>query len=585
MQKKQKEQKEQHYDLVVVGSGGGALLSAVRAADEGLRVLVLEKSELFGGTTAYSGGVLWIPCNYDQAANGVQDDLKTAFSYVKRAAKGLASDERILAYVESANSMMEYLRDGVGLPYASLTRYPDYYQQIEGSLKGGRSMDPARFDASKLGIDGLKTMRDGNKTALVLGHICVTAKEAGKVVRREKGGMTMMMGIMARYYLDLPWRLKTSRDRSLSGGQALIAALLTAARKRAGSITMLRQAPMTELLSEGGKVVGVQYTHKGQVQEVRSRFDLLAAGGFEQNQQMREQYLPQPTNTRWSHTPRGNNTGDAILAAQKLGAQTALMDKTWGAPSISVPGEDENRVVFMERNFPHSMVVNGKAERFTNESQPYPEFQQDMFKSHQAGGKIDPAWFIFDATFRKRYPIGPLLPGESFPDAIVAKKLKDGFFVKANTLAELAQKIGLDAAALEKTSARFNAFAKRGVDEDFGRGNNAFDNYYSDPAVKPNSNLGAIEKAPFYAVKFFPGDIGTKGGLVTDMHARVLGADAQAIEGLYCIGNSSASVMGPAYPGAGSTIGPAMTFGFRAVAHMVGQPIALKNTQWLGLEV
>ncbi|MFI0546772.1 MAG: FAD-dependent oxidoreductase [Brachymonas sp.] len=575
----------QEYDLVVVGSGGGALMTAVRAADAGLRVLVLEKSELFGGTTAYSGGVLWIPCNYDQAGNGVQDHLKTAFSYVKRVAKGLSPDERILAYVEAANSMMEYLRDGVGQPYHSLTLYPDYYQQIEGSIKGGRSMDPARFDASKLGLEGLKTMRDGNKTALVLGHICVTAKEAGKVVRREKGGMWMMMGIMARYYLDLPWRLKTSRDRSLSGGQALIAALLTAARARSTSITMQLQAPMTELLSEDGKVVGVTYQKNGQSHTVRSRFVMLAAGGFEQNQQMREQYLPQPTNTRWSHTPKGNNTGDGILAAQKLGAQTALMDKTWGAPSISVPGEDENRVVFMERNFPHSMVVNGKAERFTNESQPYPEFQQDMFKSHQAGGKIDPAWFVFDATFRKRYPIGPLLPGESFPDAIVAKKLKEGFFVKAGSIAELAQKIGLDAAALEKTVVRFNGFARTGVDEDFGRGNNAFDNYYSDPAVTPNSNLGALETAPYYAVKFFPGDIGTKGGLVTDIHARVLGADGQAIAGLYATGNTSAAVMGPAYAGAGSTIGPAMTFGFRAVADMVGQPMALKNTDWLGLEV
>ena len=575
----------QDYDLVVVGSGGGALLTAVRAADEGLRVLLLEKSELFGGTTAYSGGVLWIPGNYDQKPNGVQDNLQNAFAYVKRVAKGLSPDERILAYVESANSMMEYLRDGVGQPYHSLTLYPDYYQKVEGSLKGGRSMDPARFDASKLGVDGLKVMRDGNKTALVLGHICVTAKEAGKVVRREKGGMKMMMGIMARYYLDLPWRLKTSRDRSLSGGQALIAALLTAARKRTEKITMLLQAPMTDLISEGGKVVGVKYTQNGQSQEVRSRFVMLAAGGFEQNQKMREQYLPQPTLARWSHTPKGNNTGDAILAAQKLGAQTALMDKTWGAPSIMVPGEDENRVVFMERNFPHSMVVNGKAERFTNESQPYPEFQQDMFKSHAAGGKIDPAWFIFDATFRKRYPIGPLLPGESFPDAIVAKKLKEGFFVKAGSIAELAQKTGLDAAALQKTVTRFNGFARTGVDADFGRGDNAFDNYYSDPAVGPNSNLGALEKAPFYAVKFFPGDIGTKGGLVTDIHARVLGADGEPIEGLYCTGNNSASVMGPAYAGAGSTIGPAMTFGFRAVAHMVGKPQALQNTAWLGMEV
>jgi 3-oxosteroid 1-dehydrogenase len=161
--------------------------------------------------------------------------------------------------------------------------------------------------------------------------------------------------------------------------------------------------------------------------------------------------------------------------------------------------------------------------------------------------------------------------------------LKEGFFVKAASIAELAQKIGLDPAALEQTVVRFNGFARTGVDADFGRGNNAFDNYYSDPAVGPNSNLGPLEKAPYYAVKFFPGDIGTKGGLVTDIHARVLGADNQAIEGLYCTGNNSASVMGPAYPGAGSTIGPAMTFGFRAVAHMVGKPLALQHQEYLGL--
>ncbi len=574
----------QDYDLIVVGSGAGGLFTAVNAADAGLKVLLLEKDpQFFGGTSAYSGGVLWVPCNDDMARVGIKDELATAYAYVKRCVRGMGSDERVLAYVETANTMVQCLAK-MGVGYASLARYPDYYQDIEGSIKGGRSMDPLPFDAAKLGLDGLRVLRDGNKTALVLGHICVSAAEAGKVVRRERGGMAMMLKIMARYYLNLPWRLRTKRDKRLCGGQALVAGLLAAARARK-NITLQLGAPLTSLLVEEGRVVGVNYSQGGSAQSARSQFVMLAAGGFEQNQALREQYLPQPTNTRWSHTPKGNNTGDALLAAQALGAQTALMGNTWGAPSISVPGEDENRVVFMERNFPHSLVVNGKGQRFVNESCPYPEFQQAMFASHQAGGKIDPAWFIFDATFRKRYPIGPLLPGESVPDAFVAKKLKDDFFVKAPTLPLLAAKIGLSANALTQTVARFNGYARAGVDEDFGRGNNAFDNYYSDPAVKPNSNLAPLTTAPYYAIRFYPGDIGTKGGLVTDIHAQVLKADGSAIDGLYCIGNNSASVMGPSYPGAGSTLGPAMTFGLRAVAHMRGQPMALQHTDLLQLEV
>ena len=575
---------QESYDLVVVGSGAGGLFTAVNAADAGLKVLLLEKDpQLFGGTSAYSGGVLWVPCNDDMQRVGIQDELATAYAYVKRCVNGLSSDERVLAYVETANTMIQYLAK-IGVPYASLPLYPDYYQDIPGSIKGGRSMDPVPFDAARLGLDGLRVLRDGNKTALVLGHICVSAAEAGKIVRREPGGMAMIMKIMARYYLNLPWRLKTKRDKRLCGGQALVAGLLTAARANK-NITLQLGSPLQSLMVEEGRVVGVNYSQGGSAKSVRAQFVMLAAGGFEQNQALREQYLPQPTNTRWSHTPKGNNTGDALLAAQALGAQTALMANTWGAPSISVPGEDENRVVFMERNFPHSLVVNGKAQRFVNESCPYPEFQQAMFASHEAGGKIDPAWFIFDATFRKRYPVGPLLPGESVPDAFVAKKLKDDFVVQAPTLPLLAAKIGLNANTLTQTIARFNGYARAGVDEDFGRGNNAFDNYYSDPAVKPNSNLGQLTTAPYYAIRFYPGDIGTKGGLVTDIDGQVLKEDDSVIDGLYCIGINSASVMGPAYPGAGSTLGPAMTFGLRAVAHMRGQPLALKNTELLKLKV
>ena len=252
----------QDYDLIVVGSGAGGLFTAVNAADAGLKVLLLEKDpQFFGGTSAYSGGVLWVPCNDDMARVGIKDELATAYAYVKRCVRGMGSDERVLAYVETANTMVQCLAK-MGVGYASLARYPDYYQDIEGSIKGGRSMDPLPFDAAKLGLDGLRVLRDGNKTALVLGHICVSAAEAGKVVRREPGGMAMMLKIMARYYLNLPWRLRTKRDKRLCGGQALVAGLLTAARANK-NITLQLGAPLTSLLVEEGRVVGVNYSQGG----------------------------------------------------------------------------------------------------------------------------------------------------------------------------------------------------------------------------------------------------------------------------------------------------------------------------------
>lgn len=567
-------------DLIVVGSGAGALLGAIRAADAGLSVQVIEKTNLIGGTSAISGGGIWIPCNHDQANADVQDSLEDAFGYVRTCARGLSSDERILAYVETAPKMARYLAD-IGVPYRCMPLYADYYPTLPGARPGGRTMDPRDFSAAKLGLEALEQVRPTNPGQLILGRMGINAFEARTLLAKEGGANWVLMKIMLRYFLDYPWRWKSKRDRRLTGGQALIAGLYAALRQRKVAVSL--NTPLRELIVQDGRVTGIVAERDGQrVTLTARRGVLLAAGGFERNQAMREQYLPHPTDAGWTATPPGANTGDAINAATAIGASVHLMAHTWGAPTLDVPKEEKFRPVFVERSMPGCMVVNAQGRRFLDESGPYPEFQQAMFADHAAHGGAIPAWIVFDADFRAKYPMGPLMPAAAVPDSRVRKSWWNKLVWKADTLADLAAAIGVDAAGLAASAARMTDFAHSGKDLEFDRGGNVFDRYYGDVNVKPNPNLAPIAKAPFYAMKLWPGDIGTKGGLLTDRDARVLDAQGHVIDGLYCVGNNSASVMGPAYPGAGSTLGPAMTFAFRAVAHLCGTPFALEHPELLG---
>lgn len=565
----------QELDLVVVGSGAGALLAAARAADLGLSVLVLEKTGLVGGTSATSGGGIWIPDNDDMARVGLKDSVEAAFRYVRACAKGLASDARVLAYVETARHMARYLGQ-IGVPYRSMARYADYYPGMEGALPGGRTMDPVDFNARRLGAAALALLRPTNPGQLIFGRMQMNAFEARSVLARERKAKLVLLWIMLRYTLDFPWRRQSTRDRRLTGGQALMGGLMAALAQR--KVPIWRDSPMQSLVMEGGRAAGVVVLRDGQPLTLRARAGvLLAAGGFERNQAMREQYLPQPTEQAWTASPPGCNTGEVLLAGRAAGAAVHLMGHTWGAPTVMVPKEEKYRAMFIERSLPGCLVVNQAGARFVNESCPYPEFQQAMYAEHARGGGAIPAWIVFDAQFRRKFPIGPLPPGEAVPDSRLRKSWLGSVYWKDETLAGLARQIGVDAGGLAASVARMNGYAASGVDRDFGRGGNVFDRYYGDDSVKPNPNLAPIGQAPFYAMRLWPGELGTKGGLLTDEDARVLDEAGAVIEGLYCIGNNSASVMGPAYPGAGSTLGPAMTFGFRAVARMSGAPIALER--------
>lgn len=570
---------DQAYDVIVVGSGAGALLAAIRAADEGLSVLVVEKAGLVGGTSALSGGGIWIPDNHDMPRARIRDSIDAAFRYVKTCAKGMASDERVLAYVETAREMARYLLQ-IGIPYRCMPHYSDYYPGLDGAMPGGRTMDPVDFNAAKLGVEALATLRPTNPGQLIFGRMSINAFEARSMLARERKSKFVLMWIMVRYFLDYPWRRMTARDRRLTGGQALLGGLLTALRKR--KVALLLDTPLQSLTREAGRVSGVVVKRGGTPLQLSARRAvILGAGGFERNQTMREKYLPRPTNADWTATPPDGNTGDAILAGAEVGGELHLMSHSWGAPTLAVPKEDKYRAMFVERSLPGCMVVNASGERFLNESGPYPEFQQAMFANHAKTGGAVPAWIVFDADFRARYPIGPLMPSTAVPDNRLRKSWLNVVYWKGETLEQLGQQIGVDASGLVASAARMTAFAQTGKDLDFDRGGNSFDRYYGDASVQPNPNLAPIAKGPFYAMKLFPGDIGTKGGLLTDRDARVLQQDGRAIEGLYSVGNNSASVMGPAYPGAGSTLGPAMTFAYRAIAHVMGRPIALQRTDLL----
>ncbi|MFM0729789.1 FAD-dependent oxidoreductase [Paraburkholderia sediminicola] len=552
------------FDVVVVGSGAGGMLAACRAADRGLSVIVLEKSDVYGGTSAVSGGGIWIPCNHHIAEMGATDTPEAARTYIDACTKGATASDRIDAYLDIAPEMLRYVEANTPVRYEALPKYADYFQNLPGSMPGYRALDPLPVDGASLGEEFAR-LRLPSPGTLIGGRVAVTSKEAHMLLSKAPGYIGLALKQFGRYWFDIRARSRSRRDRRLTLGNALAGGLRRALLDR--DIPLWLNAPMTELLEADARVTGVVVERGGEnVRVLAKRGVILAAGGFERNQAMRERYLPRPTQAQWSATPP-NNTGDAIAVGLELGAQTALMEHVWGAPTVHVDHEEKQRALFVERNLPGCVVVNGLGKRFVNEAAPYSEFVPAMYRDHANTGACVPAWMVFDAQFRHKYPCGPIMPGAMMPDTRIPAAFRSLLY-KADSLDALAAQIGIDAQGLRDTVVKMNRYAATGIDEEFAKGGNAFDTYYGDPGVKPNPCLAPIGTGPFYAVRIDAGDIGTKGGLLTDARARVLRTDGTPIAGLYAIGNTSASMMGASYPGAGSTLGPAMTFGYIAANHL-----------------
>jgi 3-oxosteroid 1-dehydrogenase len=331
-------------------------------------------------------------------------------------------------------------------------------------------------------------------------------------------------------------------------------------------VPVLLNTALEDLHVEDDVVTGVVVTSDGQQRVIRAeRGVVLASGGFEQNAAMRKQYQREPIGSDWTVGAKAN-TGDGILAGERLGAELELMDDAWWGPSIPLTGGPW--FCLAERTLPGGIMVNDRGQRFMNEALPYVEAVHRMYGGEfgrgEGPGENIPTWMIIDQRYRNRYVFAGVTPRKPLP----GRWYKAGVVVKAATIAELAERIGVPAEALTATVERFNGFARTGKDDDFGRGDSGYDRYYGDPTVKPNPCLSPIDQAPYYAVTMVPGDLGTKGGLRTDVHGRVLRTDGSVIEGLYAAGNVSSPVMGHTYAGPGATIGPAITFGYLAAVHI-----------------
>lgn len=552
---------DHEFDVIVAGSGAGGMTAALCCRQLGLSAVVLEKSDRYGGTTAVSGGGVWIPCNDQMAAAGVPDSEAEALTYLKHLTGGEVPQARLEAYVRGAREMVQNLAQAHGVRFHAVAKYPDYFPDQPGGKPGARTMEPAIVDASALGAE-FENQREPFRGTLVMGRVAMTQVEAHTLFGRAPGWIGLTIGMMWRYFTDFAWRKRTWRDRRLTLGQALVGSLRLAMLN--ANVPMLLGTGLESLVSDHGRVTGVVATQNGKAVKLRARRGvILATGGFESNQAMREQYLPQPTQAGWTAAP-GVNQGDGIRAGKSLGAALGFMHLTWGAPTVPVPGAASASALFVERSLPGCVVVNGLGKRFVNEAAPYTEFVYAIQADQQRTGKAVPCWMVFDARFRKSYPCGPLLPASIQPDAKLPKEWTDKVYYKADSLDALAAKIGVDAAGLKASVARMNGYAQAGLDAEFGKGANAFDRYYADPKIKPNPCLAPIVAAPFYAMPLYPGEIGTKGGLVADERARVLREDGSVIEGLYAVGNCSAAVMGKTYAGPGATLGPAMTFAYLA---------------------
>jgi 3-oxosteroid 1-dehydrogenase len=553
-------------DFLVIGSGGGGMTAALFAHDGGARVLVVEKSRKFGGSTGMSGGALWVPLNDHLGEAGVSDSREEALTYIRQVTKGRISEDRLAAYVDNAAEMVRYLEKKSRLRLSPCPTYPDYYPEYEGGKPGARTIEPRPYSARKLGRHANDLQR--SQQGLVLGRMGLTAVEAKTLVQFSFLAYLLMLWIMLRYWLDVRARLKGKADNRLTLGTSLVARLRHSLLDR--DIPVWLDTKAEELIVEDGRVVGALVTREGKKLRIRGeRGVLLAAGGFERNRAMREKYQRQPTSDVWT-AGSPSNEGDGIRMGQTVGAAVDLMDDAWWTPVTMIP-PDFAWLLVVEKSMPGSIMVNKAGRRFTNEAAPYVDVVNGMYAANDPMTPSIPAHLVFDARYRRSYPVGPLGPSKLQPDSAIGGRLKkSGFLKKSGTLARLAEKIGVDPQGLSETIERFNEQARLGKDTDFHRGESRYDRYYSDSKIRPNSCLAPIVEAPFYAIDVFPGDLGTKGGLVTDPNGRVLDARGAPILGLYATGNCSASVMGNSYPGAGGTIGPAMTFGYLAARHAVG---------------
>lgn len=566
---------KKEYDVIVVGSGAAGLSAALTASKRGFSVLMVEKDKVWGGSTAKSAGMVWVPGNKQLQRVGGNDNKELGRQYLKACVGDCTSDEMIDSFLNNGEKAMDFLSANCpGLIWRRMDGYPDYWLDAPGAQPTGRGVEAGPFDANELGLWKKNQMQAYFKPVVPLDMNSFDSADILLFMSHWKP--YVRIGRLA--LRNIASALAGRSPRTMGAG--LTAALMHSVLRMGVDIQM--KTALKDLVVENDKVTGVVLESKGRESTVKATCGvILACGGFERNGEMRQKYQRHPINGIWTVGAEGN-TGDGIELGMKYGAAVDNMSDAIWSPVIQLPltkrwkpivVEDEEQFIVPDRSLPHTLIVNGDGNRFMNEALPYCTAGQGLYGGKFGKGEGDadnmPAWLIFDKQFRMKYCFAygymPVIP--------LPKELFDsGALIKAKTVEELAQKINVPVDQLKKTLATFNGYAKKGIDEDFHRGENEHDWFYGDRYHRPNPSLGTVEKGPFYATQVYPGDIGTSGGLVINEKAEVTREDGSIIEGLYAAGNTTKSIVGHTYTAGGTSIGAALVFG-----HVAANTIAEKN--------
>ncbi len=547
-------------DLLVVGSGTG-MAAALAAHELGLSTLIVEKTAYVGGSTARSGGAFWMPANPILIEAGSDDTMAAGRTYLESVIGDAAPADRARAFLDHGAATVEMLRRTTPMKFQWAKDYSDYHPELPGGSAVGRTCECRPFNTAILG-DELRRLRPGVMkssfpmpvTGADYRWLNLMARVPRKAVPRILRRAVQGIGGLAL------------RRRYAAGGQALAAGMF-AGVLRAG-IPVWTQTPLVRLLIDGDRVHGAVVERDGtEVTITARRGVVLATGGFDHRMDWRQKFQSESLRADLSLGAEGN-TGDGIRAAQDLGAGIGLMDQAWWFPAFAPLPDGEPTVMLAERSLPGCLLVDQTGNRFINEATDYMTFGQQVLQRERDGNPVEVMWMVFDQQYRNSY----LLAAELFPRMPIPKTWYDaGIAHRSDDIAGLARSVGVDEAALAATLDRFNQLARTGKDNDFGRGDSAYDRYYGDPTRTPNPNLRPLENGPFYAVKVVLSDLGTCGGVRADTHGRVLREDGSAIDGLYAIGNTAANTFGASYPGAGATIGQGLVFGYLAAQHAAGR--------------
>lgn len=551
-------------DLVIAGSGGGGMAAGLAALDAGLQPLIVEKQPLVGGSTGLSGGIVWLPNNPLMRADGIADSHQDGLAYLADVVGDIgaaSSPARREMFLTAGYEMINFLlRKGVRM--IRCAGWSDYYPNHKGGNESGRAIEGIPFDAAELGAWHDKVQPPLAKN---YGYVVLTNElRSVQYFNRSPRAFAVATKVFARTRAA-----RLARKQLLTNGASLIGQMLKVLIDLSdGQPPLWINAAMDDLIVEDGRVVGARIVRDGVAQNVAARKGvLLAAGGFGHNREMRRQYSgEQPNEGQWSIANAGD-TGEVLQTAMRLGAKTDLLDEAWWLPSVFIAnGGAAAASLGSGRQRPGAIYVDSGGRRFCNESNSYVEVGKAMYAN-----KAVPCWMIFDEGYVRRYVAGTNpVKREHLPPELV----ESGAVKRAGTLTDLARQIDLPPEELVRTVQRFNMFAAKGLDPDFGRGQSAYNDCLGDPGYRPNAAVGPLDRAPYYATRVLPADVGTCGGVITNEYAQVLDQQDRVIEGLYATGNTTATVMGRTYPGAGASIASSMVFGYVAARHAAGRKIA-----------